>query len=358
MISIRKYLDGDPVPDDPAAQQPRNRRSVEDPHALAIGAYRAALAEMARTSVEAYPATAQALDRCLLQAADTLAATSTPDVLAATGATVRRELQNWSRATARHLHERAGEVKQMLLAISGTVSSVGDRDQRCAQEMQSLTCNLSRIATLDDLSAMRASIEQSALQLKQSVDRLVTDGAAIFDEFHSTVAAFQARLEQAEQAASCDALTRLRSRLSMEIQLEERTAANTPFCLALFDLDGFKQVNDTHGHVLGDELLRQFAAELRSACRSSDVVGRWGGDEFLVLLDMPLEPAATQIERVTKWVCGSYVVDGVAGPVKLNVTASVGIAQFTPPESVKELLDRADAAMYRQKHARGTVPAS
>jgi diguanylate cyclase (GGDEF)-like protein len=359
MISIRKYLDGSPQPEDVGAEQPRNRRNPETPQTLAVEAYRAALAEMGRSSVDACPATGPALERSLLQAADALSLAATLDTFASSGNTVRRELQDWGRATARHYHAKAGEVKQVLLSMTQTVASVGERDERCAEQMHSLTSNLSRIATLDDLSTMRASIERSAADLKQSVERMVTDGATIFDQFHATVATFQARLEQAEQAASCDALTRLRSRLCMEVQLDDRAAAGKPFCVALFDIDGFKHVNDTYGHVVGDELLKQFATELRSACRSSDIVGRWGGDEFVVLLECNLDVAAAQIERVSKWVCGSYVVDGVAGPVKLSLTASVGVAQFTPPETVKELLDRADAAMYRQKSsAHAPVPAS
>jgi len=359
MISIRKYLDGSPQPEDAAREQPRNRRNPDNPENVAVEAYRAALAEMGRSSVDACPATGPALERSLLQVADALGATATPDTFASSGDTVKRELQDWGRATARHYHAKAGEVKQVLLAMSQTVTSVGERDQRCAEQMHSLTSNLSRIASLDDLSAMRASIEQSAAELKQSVERMVHDGTAIFEQFHSTVATFQARLEQAEQTASCDALTRLRSRLWMEVQLDDRAAAGKPFCIALFDIDGFKQVNDTHGHVVGDELLKQFATELRSACRSCDLAGRWGGDEFVVVLDCGIETAAAQIERVSKWVCGSYVVNGVAGPVKLNLTASVGVAQFTPPETVKELLDRADAAMYQQKSSvHAPVPAS
>jgi diguanylate cyclase (GGDEF)-like protein len=359
MISIRKYLDGSTQPEDAGGEQPRNRRIPDNPQTLAIEAYRAALAEMGRSSVDACSATGQALERSLLQAADALAASPTADTLASCGNTVRCELQDWGRATARHYHAKASEVKQVLLAMSQTATSVGERDQRCAEQMNSLTSNLSRIATLDDLSAMRASIERSAADLKQSVERMVHDGAAIFEQFHASVTTFQARLEQAEQTASCDALTRLRSRLWMEVQLDDRAAAAKPFCVALFDIDDFKHVNDTYGHVVGDELLKQFATELRSACRSSDLAGRWGGDEFVVLLDCSLDIAAAQIERVSKWVCGSYVVDGVGGPVKLNLTASVGVAQFTPPETVKELLDRADAAMYRQKQsAHSAVPVS
>jgi diguanylate cyclase (GGDEF)-like protein len=80
-------------------------------------------------------------------------------------------------------------------------------------------------------------------------------------------------------------------------------------------------------------------------------VGRWGGDEFIILLDCAMAHAEPQLERVRKWVCGNYVVEGVAGPVKFNVGASVGLAQYTPTESIAQLLDRADAAMYADKRS-------
>ncbi len=60
--------------------------------------------------------------------------------------------------------------------------------------------------------------------------------------------------------------------------------AEAPFCVAIIDIDEFKRVNDEHGHLVGDELLKQFAAEMRSVCRSTDTIGRWGGDEFILLL--------------------------------------------------------------------------
>jgi diguanylate cyclase (GGDEF)-like protein len=157
-------------------------------------------------------------------------------------------------------------------------------------------------------------------------------------------------LEEAELVASRDALTHLGNRLWVEGQIEFRIAAGRPFCVAILDIDEFKRVNDQHGHVVGDELLRQFARELRSACRSTDVIGRWGGDEFIVLLDGGLAEAKAQIDRVSKWVCGNYTVPGGGGPTKISVRASIGVAEYAA-ETMKEVLDRADSEMYRHKAA-------
>jgi len=141
----------------------------------------------------------------------------------------------------------------------------------------------------------------------------------------------------------------VRSRLYVESQIERRVKAPGPFCVAIVDIDGFKRVNDQLGHLVGDDLLKQFAAELRSVCRSTDTIGRWGGDEFLLLLDCGLDEATAQTDRVRKWVCGSYTVQSASGPTKLDLHASIGLAERAPNETMKDLLARADAAMYHQK---------
>ena len=79
------------------------------------------------------------------------------------------------------------------------------------------------------------------------------------------------------------------------------------------------------------------------------MIGRWGGDEFIVLLHSALPEAQAQIDRLREWVCGNYTVQGESGPRTLRVEASMGLAERLPQESWKALVDRADAAMYREK---------
>jgi diguanylate cyclase (GGDEF)-like protein len=349
MISIRKYLDGPRAAVDADASHPQPAHKTGDPLSLCLEAYRAGLHGMGLASVEACPALGTALDDALAKIAESLRASPSPETVAAADASVRSEVQNWGRSTARHYQQKAAEVKEILLVMARTAESVGERDQRCARQLNEVTANLKTIASLDDISQIRTSIEKSAADLKGSVDRMTAEGKAVLDRLQMQVATFETKLAEAEQIASCDALTRLRSRSWMESQIEERIAAAKPFCVALLDLDGFKGVNDVYGHLAGDDVLKQFAAELKSACRSTDLVGRWGGDEFLVLIDCQIARAQPQMERVRKWVCGSYTVGQSAGPRKLPVHASIGLAEFAAPESMKQLLDRADAAMYRQK---------
>jgi diguanylate cyclase (GGDEF)-like protein len=100
----------------------------------------------------------------------------------------------------------------------------------------------------------------------------------------------------------------------------------------------------------------QFAKELRAAFRAMDDVGRWGGDEFIVVLDCGMEEARRQLERVRKWVFGDYTVRGDGPPGKLHVDASVGVATWREGETIAEMFARADAEMYKEKKAAARAP--
>lgn len=349
MISLKRYLDS-PRMDANAAV------GVAEGELLpaVIDAYGSALMEMGNCSLDACPGMGDELKRNLGELKAGLAAGMNCEVLAATDGGVREQLRGWGRGTARHYQQKACEVKEMLLMMARTAESVSARDQRCAGQMIAVTERLKAIASLDDLSEVRASIEKSTVELKTSIDRMTEEGKAVLDRLKKQVASYQTKLEEAEEIASRDALTGLSSRLYAEGQIERRIGSGTGFCVALVDIDRFKKVNDDYGHLTGDELLKQFGTELRSACRATDVIGRWGGDEFILLFDCGLEEAEAQTERLRKWVCGNYTLEGRrgqgrAGALRLRVDASIGLAAHGPGEEMKDLLARADAAMYEQK---------
>lgn len=353
MISIRKYLEtsSSPEPESapPSAENRTRVRSGLSSEFLA--AFKGVLEEMGRSSAGACSATGGELAQQLARICEKLAADVSESSLRQADEAARTSLQEWGRQSARHYQQKADEVKEMLLAMARTAEAVGERDLRCARKIDEVTAQLRCIATLEDISLIRASIQKSAVELKTSIERINSEGKATLDALKEKVTSFQTKLEEAERAASLDALTRLRSRMWVEEQLEQRIAAQTAFCLAILDIDGFKKINDTYGHVVGDEILRQFSTDLRSACRKSDIVSRWGGDEFLVVMDQPLADAEAQMERARGWICGNYTVPGTSAPIRIDVSASVGVAEYASGEKLKQLLKRADAAMYRQKAA-------
>jgi diguanylate cyclase (GGDEF)-like protein len=152
--------------------------------------------------------------------------------------------------------------------------------------------------------------------------------------------------------ASVDALTGLANRGSVETQLDNRFLRDAPVSVIYIDLNGFKNINDTYGHHTGDELLKQAAKRLGQVFRLTDVVGRWGGDEFVALVQGDIEAARARASRVTEQFSKKFVVSSGEGELLLDVSAAVGAASRQPGETLAEVLQRADAEMYRQKPPR------
>lgn len=155
-----------------------------------------------------------------------------------------------------------------------------------------------------------------------------------------------------EQASLTDSLTGIPNKRAMDGDLQRAGLLSDrhgePYSLILCDLDHFKSVNDTHGHVIGDHLLQIVAAELEQAVRTSDSIYRFGGEEFAILLPHTPEEAAKDVaERIRKAIAAIRVD---AGEKILWVTASCGVATFLPKETTQEWLARADDALYRAKH--------
>ena len=160
-------------------------------------------------------------------------------------------------------------------------------------------------------------------------------------------------LEQIRQLATHDDLTGLLNRRAMldRMQLEQRRSlrSGSPLLIAQLDIDHFKAVNDTHGHAAGDLVLQSFADTVRRNVRDTDVLARWGGEEFVLLLcDTPAADAVTLMERLRQAVQAMQVpVPQGGGPI--TVTVSIGLARHTPADPLAGTLERADQALYAAK---------
>ncbi len=153
-------------------------------------------------------------------------------------------------------------------------------------------------------------------------------------------------LSEVERLAVSDELTGIANRRSMRALLERSAALSSreiaPFCVALIDIDHFKAINDELGHAGGDEVLKAFAHRATALLRSTDAIGRWGGEEFVLLACGNIDSACSILERIRKAVARS---DTDTPPV----TFSAGVAQHRRGETPDELLERADIALYEAK---------
>jgi len=163
----------------------------------------------------------------------------------------------------------------------------------------------------------------------------------------------KAVIAQADEVSHTDALTFLPNRRQIIRDLQQEAIFSdrygTPLTISMLDIDHFKKINDTYGHTVGDEVLRSLASELRNHIRYPDTIGRYGGEEFLIVLPHSTLKAATeQAERLCKYV-RSLRIKSV--DQEIAVTVSIGIAQYQiHNEDWETLLNRADAALYKAKH--------
>lgn len=148
-----------------------------------------------------------------------------------------------------------------------------------------------------------------------------------------------------------DALTGALGRGALEIAVQNEFDAGQTFAVLFVDVDHFKSVNDNFGHQMGDEVLKGVAAALAHGCRAGDACGRYGGEEFVLLLRHVNKEQAIRVAERHRAAVARLRFGDQGGPDK--VTASIGVAVFdpeAPDPSMASLLSRADAALYRAKH--------
>lgn len=217
------------------------------------------------------------------------------------------------------------------------------------QAHHELTQRIDRISHISD--AYQSLARQRELSLGERVHkqlRQLEKVARISDRYQKMMRDLNIALHE---ASTHDPLTGLGNRRLLIERLREETGRarrnGKGFALAMLDIDHFKRINDRLGHEVGDKVLSEVARVLDAEVRDADICGRWGGEEFLILLPETTAPDALQVvERVRQAVnrLNLHVHDG-----ELDLSLSAGIAGYQPGESYSETINRADGALLRAK---------
>lgn len=190
----------------------------------------------------------------------------------------------------------------------------------------------------------------AAENARQLAEQARSEAAAALEELSRVQAQLVEKNRELEMLSTTDRLTGLSNRLRIEVALQQELARcerhQRCFSLILLDIDKFKVVNDTHGHHIGDTVLIEVARVLGESVRKTDLVGRWGGEEFLIVcIDTASEAAAVLAEKIRAALEAHDIA--ITGPK----TGSFGVSSYRAGDDIKTLMIRADAALYRAKEA-------
>jgi diguanylate cyclase (GGDEF)-like protein len=215
--------------------------------------------------------------------------------------------------------------------------------------LQLKQCRIKRAIVVDESEQLVGVISQSEL-ISYAYGAWINILKNHSSELHELVDMLEDKARSLEHLSVTDVLTGLGNRRLLQIRMDEereriRRYGAAPFSLVILDIDFFKKINDAHGHLVGDAVLKLLSAEISRAIRKVDTAVRWGGEEFAIMLsNAPLAAAVGFCERLRAAVERMELVNGI------SLTISLGISEYVPEEDESALLERADRALYSAKH--------
>jgi diguanylate cyclase len=254
-----------------------------------------------------------------------------------------------------YLLERETEFAEVIDVMRIALGKLAGEAKSFNSRLMGSSERFNRLTDIQDIRELKKQVAQEVRELNRMVVEKQKQDEINYAKLSKRIEVLQESLQHTKDEASLDALTRVANRGSFNQAIERWVAAhkenNKSFALALLDLDDFKKVNDTHGHLVGDRVLFCAAQWFAKFVRSSDFLARYGGEEFVIMLaDFELPQAEAKFTDLLAEIAGcnyEYKKDGEDCYVRFTV--SCGLAEFSPDETSDELIRRADEALYEAK---------
>jgi diguanylate cyclase len=254
------------------------------------------------------------------------------------------------------LDQAKDALKNMVTTFIDRLGAMADNAGGYHDRMQDYATRIERSDNLPELSELISQVmhdtKSAQTDIQRSRDELLAARKQV-DEYQDRIIALQKELAAVSDRAHEDPLTQLPNRRGLsrayEVEASRADRRKEPLCLAILDVDNFKVLNDTFGHQAGDLALVHLAGVVRQSIRPSDVISRYGGEEFVILLpETPIDNAVQVMTRVQRELTRQFFLHNNE---HVLITFSAGVAQRSPNEPQDELLARADRALYRAKQA-------
>jgi diguanylate cyclase len=245
-------------------------------------------------------------------------------------------------------------VERMLQTFIASLDTVADSTSQYHARISAYSSELAKVRDADQLRPILAAVQRETATLENHARNVSAQAGAARSELldaQKRIQALEAKLEEMSELAREDALTQSLNRRGMMEALGRETQRarryQTPLCVALLDIDNFKQLNDRLGHQAGDNALVHLVGVFRTTLRQMDVIARFGGEEFMLLLPNTTLPDGVQaVTRIQRELTKSIFM---YEHQKVLVTFSAGAALVSADEGQEQLIQRVDAALYQAK---------
>lgn len=256
-----------------------------------------------------------------------------------------------------YVEDRDRELREIIDVMSKALSGQNDENRKYHQRIYKHGEKIERITLLDDLRKIRGALEKEIKQLRLDVKNKQTMEQKRMKALDQEINLLSHELQKAKEEALTDGLTGLSNRKAFDQFIaglsNKGNLGNGSFALLLLDIDDFKKINDTYGHQTGDNILVLIAEKCREIVRSNDFIGRYGGEEFAVILpSSSLRNGIKRGRQIKKAIAAArykHTLEGTDTGITLRITVSIGVSVFTKGDTSEMIIQRADKALYTAK---------
>ncbi|HEX3742483.1 MAG TPA: GGDEF domain-containing protein [Bryobacteraceae bacterium] len=246
--------------------------------------------------------------------------------------------------------ERDAALKEVVETVAWAVNSFKSHGERHKTSLTKLADNFDTLSRVEDVTELRRRLREDVATLRDTVEQMRHESEESVRRLETQVTAFQERVEQARKESGVDRLTGLGSRREAEKWLQKAAKRDGSPSIVLFDIEGFTQINQSHGTMFGDKLLQALTHSLRERFPGEGVLFRWGADEFLALAEGSIKARLDQARGICEsFAMSSYFTPDGAGRQKISAKVACGAAQLVRGESSADWYRRARESLEQYR---------
>jgi len=248
------------------------------------------------------------------------------------------------------IEERDAALKETVETVAWAIGSFRSHGERHKTNLTRLADGFETLSRVEDVGELRRRLRADVTALRETVEQMRQESEESVRRLESQVSAFQERVEQARKETSVDRLTGLGSRREAEKHLQKAGKREGPVCIVLFDIEGFKRINQAYGTMFGDKLLRAVTHALRERFPGDGALFRWAADEFLAIAEGSLKARLDQAHGICEsFAMSSYFTAEGGARQKVSAQLACGVAPMVKGESSDDWYRRARESLDQSR---------